>query len=145
MQPNCFTTLKKMTLDTTCTFVLCIQPFNTTKSIQQDIQQLKIFNPEKHDVSWYSIIKCKVIPPRKLYHPVLPQHIKVVHEEEEGKKRFIAYEKLIFTLCKACAEKTNQNEYEHTDDGRSFIGTWTTDEVNKALEKGYKGLRTYEV
>ena len=27
----------------------------------------------------------------------------------------------------------------------SFIGTWTTDEINKALEKGYKVLRTYEV
>ena len=25
------------------------------------------------------------------------------------------------------------------------MGTWTTDEVNKALEKGYKVLRTYEV
>ena len=45
----------------------------------------KIFNPEKHDVSWYGLIKCKVIPPRKLYHPVLPQRIKVVHEEKEGK------------------------------------------------------------
>ena len=48
-------------------------------------------------------------------------------------------------MCKACAEKTNQNKCEHTDDERSFIGTWTTDEVNKALEKGYKVLRTYEV
>ena len=47
----------------------------------------KIFNPEKHDVSWYSLIKCKVVPPRKLYHPVLPQRIKVVHEEKEGKKK----------------------------------------------------------
>ena len=106
----------------------------------------KIFNPEKHDVSWYGLIKCKVAPPRKLYHPVLPQRIKVVHEEEEGKKKkSIAHEKLIFTLCKACAGKTNQNECKHTDDERSFIGTWTTDEVNKALEKGYKVLRTYEV
>ena len=81
----------------------------------------KIFKPEKHDVSWYGLIKCKVVPLRKLYHPVLPQRIKVVHKEEEGnKKKSIAYEKLIFTLCKACAEKTNQNECEHTDDERSF-------------------------
>ena len=48
-------------------------------------------------------------------------------------------------MCKACAETRNQNEFEHTDDERSFISTWTTDEVNKALEKGYKVLRTYEV
>ena len=48
-------------------------------------------------------------------------------------------------MCKACAEKTNQNECEHTDDERSFIGTRTTDEVNKASKKGYKVLKTYEV
>ena len=76
----------------------------------------------------------------------MPQRIKVVHKEEEGKKKkSIVYEKLIFTLCKTCAEKTNQNECEHTDDERSFIGTLTTDEIKKAIEKGYKVLRTYEV
>ena len=94
----------------------------------------KIFNPEKYDKSWYGLIKCKVVPPRKLYHPVLPQRIKVD-----------SYEKLVFTLCKTCAETRNQNECKHTDAQRSFTGTWTTDEVNKAIEKGYKVLRAYEV
>ena len=94
----------------------------------------KIFNPEKHDKSWYGLIKCKVVPPKGLYHPILPQRIKVD-----------SYEKLVFTLCKACAESRNQNECEHTDAKRSFKGTWTTDEVNKALEKGYKVIKTYEV
>ena len=91
----------------------------------------KIFNPEK---SWYELIKCKVVPPRKLYHPVLPQRIKVD-----------SYEKLVFPLCKTCAETRNQYECKHTDAERSFIGTWTTDEVSKAIDKGYKVLRTYEV
>ena len=90
--------------------------------------------PEKYDKSWYGLIKCKIVPPRKLYHPVLPQRIKVD-----------SYEKLVFTLCKMCAEKRNQNECKHIDAERSFIGTWTTDEVNKAIEKGYKVLRTHEV
>ena len=94
----------------------------------------KIHNPEKYCKSWYGLIKCKVVPPRKLYHPVLPQRIKVD-----------SYEKLVFTLCKTCAETRNQNKCKHTDTQRSFIGTWTTDEVNKALEKGYKILRIYEV
>ena len=94
----------------------------------------KIFNPEKYDKSWYGLIKCKVVPPRKLYHPVLPQQIKVD-----------SYEKLVFTLCKMCAEMRNQNECKHTDAERSFIGTWTTDEISKAIDKGYKDLRTYEV
>ena len=49
----------------------------------------KISNPEKHDVSWYGLIKCKVVPPRKLYHPVLPQRIRVVHKEKEDKKEKI--------------------------------------------------------
>ena len=94
----------------------------------------KIFNPEKYDKSWYGLIKRKVVPPRRLYHPVLPQRIKVDN-----------YEKLIFTLCKTCAETRNQNKCNHTDAKRSFIGTWTTDEISKAIDKGYKVLRTYEV
>ena len=44
-----------------------------------------------------------------------------------------------------CAETRNQNKCKHSDNKRSFIGTWTTDEINKALEKGYKVIRTYEV
>ena len=94
----------------------------------------KIFKPEKYDKSWYGLIKCKVVPPRQLYHPVLPQRIKVDN-----------YEKLIFTLCKKCAETRNQNKCDHSDNERSFIGTWTTDELNESLKKGYKVLETYEV
>ena len=44
-----------------------------------------------------------------------------------------------------CAETRNQNECKHTDAERSFIGTWTTGEISKAINKGYKVLRTYEV
>ena len=33
----------------------------------------KIFNSEKHDKSWYGLIKCKVLPPKGLINPVLPQ------------------------------------------------------------------------
>ena len=95
---------------------------------------VKIHSPEKYSKQWYGLIKCKVLPPRKLYHPVLSQRIKVD-----------SYEKLVFTLCKTCAGTRNQNKCKHTDKKRSFIGTWTTDEVSKAIEKGYKILRTYEV
>ena len=94
----------------------------------------KIFNPEKYDKSWYGLIKCKVVPQKGLYHLVLPQRIKID-----------SYEKLVFTLCKACVETRNQNKCKHSDNKRSFIGTWTTDEINKALEKDYKVIRTYEV
>ena len=48
---------------------------------------VKIHNPKEYCKSWYGLIKCKVLPPRGLYHPILPQRIKVD-----------SYEKLIFTL-----------------------------------------------
>ena len=96
---------------------------------------VKIHNPKKYSkTSWYGLIKCKVLPPRKLYHPVLPQRIKVD-----------SYEKLIFTLCKKCAETRNQSKCKHTEDQRSFVGTFTTDEVSKAVDKGYEVLKVYEV
>ena len=94
----------------------------------------KIHNPEKYRNSWYGLIKCKVVPQKGLYHAVLPQRIKVD-----------SYEKLIFTLCKTCAETSNQSECKHSDNERSLIGTWTTDEVNEAIKKGYKVLEVYEV
>ena len=96
---------------------------------------VKIHNPKKYSkTSWYGLIKCKVLAPRKLYHPVLPQRIKVD-----------SYEKLVFTLCKKCAETRNQSKCKHTESQRSFVGTWTTDEVSKAVDKGYEVLKVYEV
>ena len=114
-----------------------VEPLNPRDAFYQKYpigHPTKIFDPEKYDKSWYGLIKCKVVPPKGLHHPVLPQRIKVDN-----------YEKLIFTLCKTCAETRNQNKCNHTDAKRSFIDTWTTDEVNKALEKGYKVIKTYEV
>ena len=59
----------------------------------------KIFNPEKYDKSWYGLIKCKVVSLKRLYHPVLPQRIKIVPPKEPGKKKkAVSYNKLIFTL-----------------------------------------------
>ena len=80
---------------------------------------------------------------------IIPSSLKgskwFLQKNHKKKKKVASYEKLIFTLCKTCAEITYQNKCEHTDDERSFIGIWTTDEVNKAIEKGYKVLKTYEV
>jgi 2-keto-3-deoxy-6-phosphogluconate aldolase len=35
--------------------------------------------------------------------------------------------------------------HTHTDEEKALSGTWTTDEVSKALEKGYKIMDIYEV
>ncbi|KAL9952551.1 hypothetical protein ACROYT_G039820 [Oculina patagonica] len=86
----------------------------------------KIISPEKYDKKWYGFIKCKILAPRELCHPVLPQKIKCENSE-----------KLMFPLCLSCAKSKQQERCQHNENERSFIGTWTTDEVNKAIEKGF--------
>ncbi|XP_018570577.2 uncharacterized protein LOC108910461 [Anoplophora glabripennis] len=76
------------------------------------------------------VIKCKILPPRELYHPVLPTKM-------NGK--------LMFVLCRTCGEEMNQGECTHNVDERSLTGAWIIDEVLKALEKGYKILDVYEI
>ena len=51
----------------------------------------------------------------------------------------------MFPLCRTCAEIKIQGDCNHTSDEGALIGTWTTDEVNKAIEKGYTVVKVYEV
>ena len=51
----------------------------------------------------------------------------------------------MFPLCITCAKSKQQEKCQHSDDKREFIGTWTTDEVNKAIKKGYTVVNIYEV
>jgi ribosomal protein S20 len=53
-------------------------------------------------------------------------------------------EKLLFPLCRTCANNKIQ-KCNHSDSERAIIGTWTTDEVNKAIDKGYRIEKIYEV
>lgn len=75
-------------------------------------------------------IKCKVLPPQDLYHPVLPMKMN---------------DKLMFVLCGACGRQMNQDKCIHNDEERSLTGTWIIDEVVKAVEKGYEIKEIYEV
>ena len=90
---------------------------------------IKILSPKTYNNSWFGFIKCKILAPKKLFHPVLP--IK-------------ANGKLTFSLCYECS-KNQINKCFHDEKSRSIIGTWTTIEIEKALEKGYKILEIYEV
>jgi hypothetical protein len=94
---------------------------------------IKIYEPKQYNPDWFGFIKCKIVPPRGLYHPVLPCKINT------GKS-----EKLMFTLCNTCPRFRNQN-CNHSDDKRAITGTWTTVKLNKAIEKGYKIEKVYEV
>jgi hypothetical protein len=53
--------------------------------------------------------------------------------------------KLLFTLCRTCSENHQQTPCQHNDEERSLTGTCVTDELKKALEKGYVVQRIYEV
>lgn len=53
------------------------------------------------------LIKCKILPPRLLFHPVLPCKVNVL-----------------------------QLSCNHSDNERSFVGTWVTDELKKSMKFG---------
>jgi len=76
-----------------------------------------------------SIIKCKVLPPRKLYHPVLP---------------YKSNSKLMITLCSPCADTMNQGNCTHSDEERCIVGRWVVEKVRNAVEMGYGIVDVYE-
>lgn len=90
------------------------------------------------DISrFFGIAKVTIIPPRFLYHAVLPV-------------RFAG--KLIFPLCQTCMETElskplhgKTHACPHTDKQRQFTGTWCTPEIEKAVEKGYRIVKIHEV
>ncbi|CAB4015355.1 DNA polymerase [Paramuricea clavata] len=91
----------------------------------------RIITENFEDISTYfGLIKCTVLPPRGLFHPVLPYRT-------QGK--------LIFPLCKLCADTCNQTPCTHSDNERAIQGTWCSVELEKALEKGYRILQLNEV
>jgi G:T-mismatch repair DNA endonuclease (very short patch repair protein) len=82
------------------------------------------------DVRAYEgFVKCKVLPPTSLFHPVLPVRIE---------------KKLVFPLCLSCATELEQ-KCLHTDEERALKGTWVSDELRLAVDKGYRVMEVYEV
>ena len=90
--------------------------------------------------SYFGFIKCKIIPPQNLRIPILPT--KIIQMERIGEKENKIGEKLIFPLCKNCAAYKIK-ECKCKD--RSLVGTWTTIEVQKAIDFGYELKEIYEV
>ena len=79
---------------------------------------------------YQGLIKCRVLPPKELYHPVLPY-------KSKGK--------LTFPLCRTCVEDRVQISCTHTDSQRTLDGTWVTLELFKALDQGYHVVKVFEV
>ena len=80
--------------------------------------------------SYFGFAKIAIIPPRGLYHPVLPYR-------SQGK--------LKFPLCSLCADLEFQGKCTHSDSKRTLWGTWCTPEILKAVEKGYIVTQIIEV
>ena len=76
----------------------------------------------------FGLIKCRVLPPKHLLFPVLPYRM----------------EKLTFPLCRTCVTIFCEHCI-HDDEERALYGTWTSVEVHKALEHGYRILNVYEI
>ena len=101
------------------------------KSTQMIVGHPEIITENFRDISTYfGLVKCTVLPPRGLFHPVLP---------------YRASGKLMFPLCRTCADTTSGTVCTHTDSERAITGTWCHVELLKAVEKGYEILRLHEV
>ena len=77
----------------------------------------------------FGLIKCKILPPTNLLFPVLPYR-------SEGKLTFPLFRKCVCERAQSCT---------HCDEERALYGTWTSVEVQKALELGYRILNVYEI
>jgi len=97
-----------------------IYPIGQPEIITENFLELK---------NYFGLVKCKILPPKGLYLPVLPCRID---------------KKLFFTLCYKCAaEKIDC--CAHTDLERCLIGEWVSLEVLEAIKQGYKILHIYEI
>ena len=103
---------------------------NRSKTVPTGHPKIITENFDQNVSNYFGLIKCTVVPPRALFHPVLPYRT-------QGK--------LMFALCRTCADTCNQTPCTHSDAERAIRGTWCTIELEKALEKGYRLLQIHEV
>ena len=95
-------------------------------------------NPRSQDINdYFGLATIDIVPPAGLFHPVLP---------------FRSGNKLTFPLCSACVKIEQMKPMLlrsstccHTIEERTLRGTWTTPEIQKAVQKGYKVVKIYEV
>ena len=86
---------------------------------------------------YFGVMKLTILPPRGLYHPVLPLR--------QGGK-------LTFPLCRTCVEvqmalpmEERTWRCEHGAEQRQLTGTWCSPEVREAVRRGYVVVKLHEV
>jgi G:T-mismatch repair DNA endonuclease (very short patch repair protein) len=80
--------------------------------------------------NYFGLVFCRILPPRNLYHPVLPYH-------SNGK--------LLFPLCALCAQQSQQENCEHAEEDRCLEGTWVSLEIKTAVANGYQIKKVFEI
>ena len=103
---------------------------NRSKTVPTGHPEIITENFDEDVSNYFGLIKCTVSPPRGLFHLVLLHH---------------GQNKLMFALCKTCADTGNQTPCTHSDAERAIQETWCSVEVMKALEKGYRIVQMHEV
>ncbi|XP_060564754.1 uncharacterized protein LOC132723964 [Ruditapes philippinarum] len=99
----------------------CQYPVGHPTIITKDVKDIE---------GYFGIAKVKILPPRGLYHPVLP---------------YRSNNKLKFPLCRTCADTENQNPCACSEQERELTGTWCTPEIQTAVKLGYQIKKIYEV
>jgi hypothetical protein len=134
-----------------------------------------IIKPKEYDENWFGLIYCKVLPPKNLYIPVLPYKQKTQQSHKllfglcrtcmnnldikcNHFNRIKCSDNCKAVQCKECKNTKNTLKNKcgqcynlrnslctHTDSERMITGFWCTNEIQKAIEKGYKIILIYEV
>ena len=101
----------------------------TNKNCLYPVGHPKIHHePGTTDIApYFGLVKCKILPPYGLYHPVLP---------------YRSGGKLTFPLCRTCVEQEQpkpltQRSYRcrYTNDQRCLVNTWPTPELQEAINR----------
>ena len=118
--------------------VTSLYPWVNKTSVYPKGHPTFISQPGHTDIlQYFGLIQCQVLPPRELYHPVLPYR----HAN-----------KLLFPLCATCVKEEMDKPLldrsyhcPHTDEERALTSTWCSPELEKAVELGYQVQYIYEV
>ena len=118
--------------------VTSLYPWVNKTSVYPKGHPTFITHPGHTDIhQYFGLIQCQILPPRELYHPVLPYRYD---------------SKLLFPLCARCVEEEMDKPLldrsyhcPHTDEERALTSTWCSPELEKAVELGYEVQYIYEV
>ncbi|XP_055339248.1 uncharacterized protein LOC129588868 isoform X2 [Paramacrobiotus metropolitanus] len=112
-------------------FDVCSEYPYVNKNKRYPIGHPTIINKDFDGIAnYFGIIQCEVLPPSDLYLSVLP---------------YRSNGKLVFSLCRTCAQEKQNAPCTHANDERVLIGTWCLPELHAAIDRGYVVIKIFEV